>query len=350
MEFPKTIALIKQAIAEGAYPCAAFAVGKGDEVYTRISLGDRSIWPERKPITENTKFDMASLSKILGPTMLMLRAIEDGKVLLTDPLSRFFDPCYDKGDVTIKNLMTHTSGLYSPVGVFLRDLGIRPDEVIDFILKQPYDFPTGTQVQYSCMNYFLLAAICEKLYGMPLDEAAEKYTFGPLGMKDTGYNPTSGDFATTEFDPGIGRYCDGFVHDENARFIGGVSGNAGVFSTLDDCIKFAAMLSKHGEGIVTKRTFEAAIRDYTPDFDESRGLGFQLYTGKPCPTGDLFSLGSYGHTGFTGTSIYVDADTGIYIVLLTNRVHPGRSNSEGVRYRRAIENCTWKELCEQGLV
>ncbi|MPN09380.1 hypothetical protein SDC9_156669 [bioreactor metagenome] len=172
-------------------------------------------------------------------------------------------------------------------------------------------------------------------------------------MNHTGYNPKKDtrllgmNSAVTEYNESCNGYIEGIVHDENARYQGGVSANAGVFSTVDDLIKFAVMLSNRGKYsnkiYLNKRTFELAITDHTPQKGDSRGLGFELYDGGLFPTGDLFSPLSYGHNGFTGTSLYVDRETGFFMIFLTNRVHFTRESSALYRLRRAVANSAISE-------
>ena len=169
---------------------------------------------------------------------------------------------------------------------------------------------------------------------------------GYLPFGDNGNHPEA-NAAATELSPLHGYYIRGHVHDENAHFLGGVSGNAGVFSTLEDMTVFARMLALGGEipdgssrRLLSRRTFDLAVQDYTRGMSESRGLGLQLRPPLPAlsAAGDLFAYGSYGHTGFTGTSLYVDAKTGIWAVLLTNSVHFGRERTEFFRVRRLFHN------------
>ncbi len=360
-------ALLSRAVERQIIPCAAYAVGCGDEIYVKDSIGYRSLFPAREEVTPATRFDMASLTKVLSTTMVALRFIEEGKLLLSDPLSRFFTRNELSGipegraGVTVFHLMTHTSGLTPHIALW-REI---PDCVVgsaDFdsaVLRvilgsQPF-CGVGEQVHYSCMGYILLQRILERIGGKSLDMLAKEYVFDPLGLTSTGYlpfgdnqNKSDRDVAATEFSSIHQYYICGHVHDENAHFLGGVSGNAGVFSTLDDTVRFARMLSlrgalpaTRGEGrFLTKRMFDLAVQDYTKGKNESRGLGFQLRPPLPAlsAAGDLFGYGSFGHTGFTGTSLYVDADTGIWAVLLTNAVHLGRDKTEFFRVRRLFHN------------
>lgn len=357
MNFQAAEDLLRQGIAEGAFPCAAFAVGRGREVFVSDVMGDRAVYPAREAADRETLYDMASLSKLMAATMAALRLIEDGKLLLADPLSRYFTAAELDGapegraDATVFHLMTHSSGITPHIALW-KKLG-EPEEgaVVHEILSSPAYCAPGEQVHYSCMGYILLQRILERVTGERLDVLARRLVFDPLGMKKTCYCPTSENVVTTELSPITGEYIKGHVHDENAFFLGGVSGNAGVFAPLDDMIRFAVMCSTRGElpgtafgtaegRFLARRTFDAAVTNYTPGKNEERGLGFQLK--KPLPAlsaaGELMSPGSYGHNGFTGTSLYVDAQTGVWGILLTNSVHFGRSRNAFFRYRRAFYN------------
>lgn len=379
MDFTRFQSLAETAVRSGATPCLAYAVGREEEVWLRQSIGSRQVYPDRLPITRQTLFDMASLSKIIVTTMLTLQAVDYGDLTLFDTVSRYFPNCYEKGGVTIRDLLTHTSGINTHIKLWMMD-GLDPADAVDAILRSPDAYIRGKETVYSCMGYMVLGGILERVYGERLDILAQKRIFNPLGMKTACYNPHTGDRAATdEFPDGIYNPPEGFrghrepgdsvptpvgiphssqkhgqdaslcangfdiraVHDENARFLGGVAANAGVFCSLDDMISFSSMLSKRGKDFLSPRIFEAAIRNYTRGMSDDRGLGFQLFEGGLSAAGDLFSPGSYGHTGFTGTSLYVDRRTGIYVLLLSNRVHYGRENMEYLRLRRALHNAVW---------
>ena len=160
-------------------------------------------------------------------------------------------------------------------------------------------------------------------------------------MASTGYLPTGDNIAATEISRRTGKLIQGVVHDENARFQGGVSGNAGVFSNVPDMIRFCEMLALGGKGYLAPATLQAAIRNRTPGFDTHRGLGFHLAGVDANFMGDLFPVDSFGHTGFTGTSFAIDPHTGFYVILLTNRVHPTRENLKLMRFRRAFHNALY---------
>lgn len=333
--------ILSKGLEQGAYPCCAAAVGKGDETFFSFYGGNRALFPEKLPLTEDTLFDMASLSKLMGTTMACLRMMEEGKISCGDKISKYFSSCFGKEDITVFMLMTHTSGISAHMPLYLdKDM----EDAVSAILSRPLAYPTGTKTVYSCMGYILLGKILEKIEGKPLDEIVKERVFVPLGMENSFYNPPADKVcAATEKDIFTGEMVCGVVHDENARFLKGISGNAGMFCTLDDTVRFAQMLSNRGAGYLDKETFSLAVTDYTKDFDESRGLGFQLYGGKPFPGGSNMSLGSYGHTGFTGTSLFVDNKTGVYAILLTNRVHPTRENGLLYPIRREFYNAVFSE-------
>lgn len=336
--FEQVHRLIRQGLEQGAYPSAALAVGIGETVYRKQTYG---------ACTENTLFDIASVSKIVSATMIALRFLEEGQLRLYDTVGAFFPNApKDKKEITILQLMTHTGGFAAHF--FLSDHTSDPDDAARVILEQPLVHPSGGDPVYSCMGYILLGKILEKVGGAPLDLLAQKYVFDPLGMTHTGYRPT-GDIAPTETDPNTGIPLRGIVHDENARFLGGISANAGVFSDLNDMIRFARMLALDGKlpgdtPYLAPATLKAARMNRTPDSKgEFRGLGFNLAGSPRNFLGDLMSRRAYGHTGFTGTSIALDPDTGLWVVLLTNRVCPTRENTTLVRLRSLVHNAAAAE-------
>lgn len=317
--------LLERGIENGAYTCYAAAVGGRDGVLFREFGGNRAVYPSVLPITEGTLFDMASLSKLIGTTMAALKLIESGRLSLESKVGDYFEGCCGKEGITVFELMTHTSGIKAHFPLWLR--GITPSEAADEILREPLGYPTGSNAVYSCMGYILLGKIIEKTENEPLDKIVKRLVLEPLGMKNSLYCPQSKyNCAATERDSATGEIICGDVHDENARFIGGVSGNAGIFCDLDDCIAFAKMLAEKGKGFISEAVFESAITDRTPSFDEHRGLGFQLINRR------------YGHNGFTGTSIYVNRDSGLYAILLTNRIHPTRENYGLFKIRSEFHN------------
>ena len=344
----RTKQLFLQGFENKVYSAGAIAVGKKDRILYKESGGFVSFEPDALPVTDDTLFDMASISKILSTTFLAFHMIEDGTLSLLDSLSDFFpDIPEDKKAITIHHLMTHSSGL--PPEILLWKECQDPSEALSKILHAPLIYPTGKGVSYSCMGYILLGKIIEKITGENLHTLSQKWIFKPLGMNQTGYHPVD----RTDPDPACaytevlslnGPTPPGIVHDENARFLNGISGNAGIFSSLNDMIRFCTMLSQKGAPLISERLFEIACRNYTPGTDENRGLGFQLSGPEPTFFGDLFGDTGIGHTGFTGTSFAVDPETGLYVVLLTNRVHPTRENGALTRLHHLIHNTAFTEF------
>lgn len=343
--FENALSLLEASIARGECSCAALAVGVRNNPPILKSLG--RVCVDGPAADVHTRFDLASLTKIFAPTLLCLRAFEEGRMGLFDPLSLYFPVPEDKKAITLFHLMTHTSGLVSTQR--MDQLGVLPAHVCAYILSTPLESGVGEVVRYSCFGYILLGYAIEAAYGKPLDALAQEQVFAPLGMENTGYTPAGGNIAATEIDPATGACLCGVVHDENARLMGGVSGNAGVFSDIGDCARLCAMLAcngrtKHGF-FLSPATLAAATRCYTHGKGDVRGLGFHHPSdGAVSMFGDLFPRDSYGHTGFTGTSIAIDPHTGIYVALLSNRVHPSRRQESFMRTRRLVHNTLYAEL------
>ena len=343
--FEQSEAYVRQAVAEGQVPSAALAIGVGDRVYVKNAWGVTSYTPQGAPVDGRTLYDMASVTKVLSTAMVALRLIARGVLDLADLLPRYFGDLVppDKREITLFHLLTHTSGY--PAHIRLDQAGIAPDQAVPFLLGAPLEYPTGTRVEYSCVGFILLGKLLERATGKGLDQLAREEVFGPLGMADTGYHPLSrpvdpANTAFTERSVWDGTWLCGRVHDENAYFLGGVAGNAGVFSNLDDCVRFARMLSGHGtldgQVYLPRCIFDAAIQNYTPGMDEHRGLGFHLSNGYYSCSGQFFDQRGFGHNGFTGPHIFVSPESGLWVVLLTNRVHPTRDNSAHLRLRRVL--------------
>ena len=374
MNFTVIEKLVNDSISAGGIPSAVIAIGDcGGTIYKKAfglsryypdTVKPKGAHPDRSydgsvAATLDTVYDMASLSKLISTSMVALRLVEMGELCLSDTVNMFFEKSYDKGGISVKQLMTHQSGIapYFDLskGYSGGDIGAY---VTEKILSVPLEYKTGEHVRYSCMGFILLGKIIESITGKTLDVLAQELVFDPLGMKRTGYCPkTNPRFAhsvtaPTEYDVTSGRYIGGTVHDENARFQGGVSANAGVFSCIDDLCIFSEMLANHGATangcFLSRNTFDAAITNITPWGEEYRGLGFALKDEGMYPTGELFSPLSYGHTGFTGTSLFVDRATGMYLIILTNRVHFTRESGDLYRLRRRIGNAAISEYTRSG--
>ncbi|QHW34869.1 beta-lactamase family protein [Paenibacillus rhizovicinus] len=281
--------------------------------------------------TADTVYDCASLTKVVVTLPLVLQLIEQGMLALGDRVSAYF-PAFSangKGEVTVRQLLTHTSGMAAYRDFYSH--GLAPDEIMAAICADPLVCEPGTKVVYSCLGYIVLGRLVSQLLGMSLDRAAENLIFRPLGMTSSCFNPPESwkpHIAATEYDPALGTFRWGRVHDENAYALGGVSGNAGLFSTAADLARCAAVWLDRGGFLISRAAVEAALRNDTIHLaGAARGLGWVLHGDPRDASGDLLSARSYGHTGFTGTSLCIDPARDLAVILLTNKVHFGRGRS-----------------------
>lgn len=342
-DFSQADQVIVRALDAGAFTSACLLVGRGERVLHRRAYGRLSIEDDAPLTNEHTRYDLASITKPLVVGMLTLRAMEAGKLCLWDRLGAFLDAPPDKCDITIAQILTHTAGFST--GLHLWSLSDEPESAAELILRAPLIAPPGTRVHYCCAGFILLGQLLECLYGMELRRLAEQEVFWPLKMRDTGYLPQDGNIAATEMQDD-GRCLQGVVHDENARFLGGVSGNAGVFGNMDDLALFMQMLCRRGElpdgtRYLCPATVELAMRDHTPGMAQGRGLALYLPGYDNGYTGDLFPRETVGHTGFTGTSFALDPATGLYVIFLTNRICPSRDSLDIYRVRRLLHNAVY---------
>lgn len=337
-DFSKADQVVRQGLRDGAYTAACLLAGRGERVLFRRSYGRLSMEDDSPQTNEQTRFDVDSLTKPLVTGMLSLRAMEAGRLCLTDRLGMFIEAPRDKAEITVWQLLTHTAGFGT--GLHLWRQAQTPDDAAQVILNAPLTAPPGEKVQYGCAGYILLGQLLECLYGMELSELAVQEVFWPMRMQRTGFNPADGNIAATEMQDD-GRCLQGIVHDENVRFMGGVSGNAGVFSCMDDLALFMQMIAAQGElpdgsRYLSRASIQLMLEERAP----GRGLGF-AFPAAGGFTGDLFPKETIGHTGFTGCSVAIDPTTGVYVVFLTNRVCPSRENPAIHRIRRLLHNAVY---------
>lgn len=335
--------VVGRALEAGAFTSACLLVGRGERVLYRRAYGRLSIDDDAPPTNEHTRYDLASITKPLVVGMLTLRAMEAGRLCLWDRLGTFLDAPADKRDITIAQILTHTAGF--PTGLHLWELSHSPESAVERILNAPLASPPGARVRYCCVGFILLGQLLECLYGTDLRELALREVFRPLRMRDTGFLPQDGNIAATEMQDD-GRCLQGVVHDENARFLGGVAGNAGVFGNMDDLALFLQMLCQRGalpDGTryLAPATVELAMRNHTPGMAQGRGLSFYLPAYDNGYTGDLFPPQTVGHTGFTGSSFALDPTSGLYVIFLTNRICPSRDSLDIYRVRRLLHNAVY---------
>ena len=332
-------AVIEQSIHEGTIPGAVLLVGHDGRVIYRKAYGARALEPHREPMTVDTIFDLASLTKVICTTTAVMQLVERGQVRLNDPLAKYLPEFAANGkeDISIRQLLTHYSGLEPDLDLKTPWEGKNTAYRMAFA-EAPQD-PPGSKFSYSDINFILLGALVEKVSGEVLDRYCDRNIFVPLRMMHTRYLPPAAwrpKIAPTQYDENE-HMLRGEVHDPTARRMGGVAGHAGLFSTADDLAKFAQALLSGGGGILSPLTVEKMTRpEQPPTAPVLRGFGWDIDSPFSSNRGDLLPVGSYGHTGFTGTSLWIDPSTHTYIILLTNAVHPrGKGNAIALRSKVA---------------
>jgi uncharacterized protein YbbC (DUF1343 family)/CubicO group peptidase (beta-lactamase class C family) len=313
-------------------PGAVFWLERHSTAYHK-SYGERALVPNREPMTDDTLFDAASLTKVLATTPAVLLLIERGEIALDSPAVRYLPEFETNGKdkITIRHLLTHTSGLRP-------DLSLAPawsgyDKAIELACAEKLVRPPGTTFRYSDINFIVLGEIVHRVSGQSLADFVQQQIYRPLGMVDTGYLPSQDKLEriapTEKVD---GEILRGVVHDPTARRMGGVAGHAGLFTTAADLARFARMMlnegSLDGVSLFKPETVRLMTSVQSPDVVPARrGLGWDIDSGYSRPRGKYFPLGSYGHTGFTGTCLWIDPFSKTFWIFLSNRVHPdGKGN------------------------
>ena len=343
MRFEAARAVLRRAIDERAFPAAVVEVGGVNDYFWREPFGHLTYDDDARPTAADTIFDLASLTKVMSTTPLLMQQVERGRVALDDAVARHL-PAWrglDRESVTIRDLLAHCGGLtaYLP---FFRDHSGR-SEFEHAICSLPLEYAPRTKSIYSDLGFMLLAFILEDTGSAPL---ADRFAtmMGQMGIVDRiQFTPPAlwrRDTAPTEQDPWRGRLVVGEVHDENAWALGGVAGHAGLFGTAASVGAYA----RHVLQVLAGRT-GAFARETLTTFTtrradipgSSRALGWDtMLPTSSC--GTKMSPRAFGHTGFTGTSLWIDPDRGVYVVLLTNRVHPTRANEQINLVRRALHD------------
>ncbi len=322
-------ALIGQAIRDNRIPGAVLVVGHQGQVVYRKAYGNRALLPVVEPMTVDTIFDCASLTKVVATTSAMMKLFEQGKVRIGDLVTNYL-PEFQGGHspITIRDLMTHYSGM--PPDLKLVPAWSGYETGISMALNVPPTGPPGLHFVYSDINFNLVAEIVHRVSGEMLNDFCRRNIFEPLGMKESMFLPPASllpRIAPTEQQPN-GEILRGVVHDPTARFMGGVAGDAGLFSTADDLARFCQMMLNRGQ-LDGALVFSPLTVDYftspqsPADKTDIRGLGWDIDSVYSGNRGELFPKGrSYGHTGFTGTSLWIDPVSQTYVVLMANSVHP----------------------------
>jgi CubicO group peptidase (beta-lactamase class C family) len=366
-------AIVATAIETGIFPGACYAASNGTRRVVGTS-GRYTYCPESPLIRQDTIWDLASVSKVVGMTTAAMLAYDERLLHLDMPVAAVL-PAFaqnGKGDITVRNLLIHDSGLiaFRPYHRTLTE----PEAVWEAICAEPLNYPTGTRTVYSDLSMITLQKVVEKQMGQPLDVLLRERVWAKLGMPDTQYNPGIGNprcaptesvepwrttlrklrqgylrnagYSEVRVDgpehPDAAHWIQGEVHDPTATVIGGVAGHAGLFSTTADLERFAKMMLNEGEDLLRPET----VRLFTKRHDErsTRGLGWDTKSPSGSSAGTKFGPRSYGHTGYTGTSMWIDPDSRTYAILLTNRVHPTSENTRIIGFRPGFHDAVWAEL------
>lgn len=328
--------IIGDAVSAGRVPGVVAAVGQGRSTLGSWVAGHADTTPgAERPMCPDTVFDLASLTKVVATTTVTLALAGAGQLGLDDPVSLYLPVTWE---VTVRNLLTHTSGLPQVVTFFKWCAG--RDELLRNLYATPLAVPPGTRVAYSDLGFMALGEILATVSGDPLDVLFRRTVASPLGMTGAGYIPLSADgspasspaahpaagFAATER-RADGTPWTGIVHDENARVMGGVAGHAGLFAPIADLTRFAAWWVSPDDGPVPAALRREAETCQTLRLDGRRGLGWVCIGDRYDILGETWPAKAVSHTGFTGTSLALDAASGVWVALLTNRVHLGRDAS-----------------------
>jgi len=321
--------VIDEAIRQNRLPGAVVLIGHNGQVVYRKAYGDRAVVPSSEAMTVDTIFDLASLTKVIATTPSLMKLFEEGRFRLNDKITEYIPEFQGgKSDITIRNLFTHFSGLAPDVP--LEPVWHGNETGLHLAYTTRPDRPPGVRHVYSDINFILLGELVHRLSGLPLNEYARQNIFLPLGMKETMFLPPPAwipRIAPTQRPDKHSLPLRGVVHDPTSRYMGGVAGHAGLFSTAGDLARFAQMMLNGGELDGVRLFNPLTVKKFTepqtpPDQPILRGLGWDIDSPYSSNRGELFPIGSYGHTGFTGTSIWIDPSTQTYVILLANSVHP----------------------------
>ena len=350
--FQEVFDLIKQGIADSVAPGMAMYAARDGKVLAAKGFGNFTYDKSSPQVTRETIFDMASVTKVTATTPVAMKMYEANYLHLDKPVSDYI-PEFSGGlrdSVKIINLLTHTAGLQPFIKFW--EVTDNPADVMDIIYNSELQYTPGDSTVYSDLGVIMLGKILEKLGQAPLDQLAESKIFNPLGMSHTRYLPgkeLSGQIAPTEFDQAYRhKQIHGEVHDENAAFLGGVAGHAGLFSTVDDMGRYAQMYLSNGYYDGRKHFKTTTLDTFTTRQNvvdgSTRALGWDTPSRTGSRYGDYVSPQAFGHTGYTGTSILIDPEYDIIIVLLTNRVYPTRQQHGIYDFRPKFHNAVMKAL------
>lgn len=342
MKNPQISEFLESRIAAGDFPSAVYLVAEKGEIVFRDTLGLAVVEPQRIEAKLNTIYDLASLTKVLVTGLLGAKSIATGEISLADKISKFFSEFETgkKSEITIENLLTHTSGFANWKPFYL--MTNFKSEISNLIAAESLTNPQNTMVVYSDLNFIILGFLLEKIYGKPLDEIARAEIFEPLRLRNTFYNPPRSrrsEIAASERGNNFERQtcieqgydvsgylwrdyviC-GEVHDGNCWFMDGVSGHAGLFSNAEETFKIAQQFLAEETVLLTTETCALFRTNFTKGLNEARSIAFQLAETPDSTASKALSPDSFGHLGFTGTSLWIEPETRRIFILLTNRTH-----------------------------
>lgn len=331
-DFSEVESIIFNGINEKAFPGAALLINLNGKTIYKKGFGKFTYDSGSPNVTTSTIYDLASLTKVIATTTAAMICIDRNFFTLDDKVEKFISEFGTNGkeDITIRNLLLHNSGL--PAWKKFYDKDLTKEQILSEIYSSKCEYKTGSKNLYSDLGMIVLGKVIEKVTNTSLDKFCQKEIFKPLEMNDTFFNPPES--VNYRIPPSENdnywrkRLLKGEVHDETASLLGGVSGHAGLFSSAEDIEKFLIMIMNKGvyldKRIINSTTVELFTKRQSKE--SSRLLGWDLKSETGSSAGNLFGVNSYGHTGFTGTSIWVDPDRNLFVVFLTNRVYPSRDN------------------------
>ena len=353
--------LLEKGAAEGVFPGAVLIVARGGEIVFREATGCSSLIPESHPMEEDTIFDLASLTKPLATTLALMRLVDSNKLDLDQPLATLLPGPLsdDKRAITPRLLLCHSAGFVDWKPFYLElvnhDLEKRKGVLRGRILQEPLAYAPGDQALYSDLGFMILEWIIEKASGMPLPRYLERHFYGPLSLQKTfiidgnrqdEYPPNA--FASTEECPWRNKVIQGEVHDENAYAVGGYSGHAGLFGTAEEVFELLKLLRELYLGMRQDYLKSETVRTFFTRQERAEGstwaLGWDTPSLKDSSSGRFFSENSVGHLGFSGTSVWLDLEKDVVVILLTNRVHPTRANEKIRAFRPKLHDTVMKVL------
>jgi CubicO group peptidase (beta-lactamase class C family) len=355
--------LLLEGLNDGVFPGAVVLIAQGGKIFFFEPFGYRSLVPEREPMERQTLFDLASLTKVFATVPTIMKLVDQGRIALEDPLSDLVRSVNldEKKHLTLRLLLTHSAGLidWKP---FYERLGEQPLPerkrlLREWIIKEPFAYDPGKGSLYSDLGFMLLEWVIEEQTGESLPEFVQKNFYGPLGLKNTFFGEGEGrlpqgvakdDFAATEDCPWRKKMLQGEVHDDNAWALGGYSGHAGLFSVAEEIFVMANVLREHYLGKRKDFFKPETVREFLRRQDVVKGsdwaLGWDTRALEGSSAGKYFSRDSVGHTGFTGTSIWMDLEKDVIAILLSNRVHPNRDNDRIKQFRPVFHDAVMEAL------